>query len=192
MTIKASGSLAMSEINAEFGLGNNLNAYRGVTWWTDAGGTGTFDSTNIDFAEFYGKRATSPAGPTNFGGTIYVSRLFTSPAIAGVQFSTNGNIDRIVTGTVFTDTINDDTWYAPATTSIGNSYWIRATLSSGSTPSTGTMNSWLALSTARQWQNSQTFTGSRTSTVLFEISSNSSGTVIVASGTITMQADFEA
>lgn len=61
MTLPSSGALSMSAINAEFGRGNNLNAYRGTTWYTDAGGSGTFSSGAISFSEFYGKRATSPS-----------------------------------------------------------------------------------------------------------------------------------
>jgi hypothetical protein len=50
----------MSAINTEFGRGNNLNAYRGTTWYTDAGASGTFSSGAISFSDFYSKRATSP------------------------------------------------------------------------------------------------------------------------------------
>lgn len=60
MTIKSSGSLSLQEINAEFGLGTNLNAYRGTQWYTDAGGSGTFNTTGINFGEFYSKRVTKP------------------------------------------------------------------------------------------------------------------------------------
>lgn len=63
MTIKPPGSsLAMSEINAEFGLGNNLGAYRGVQWWEDNGATGTFSTGAISFGDFFNKRATNPGG----------------------------------------------------------------------------------------------------------------------------------
>lgn len=60
MTLPASGALSMSAINTEFALGNNLGAYRGVTWYTDAGATGTFTSTNLGMDQFYSKRKTSP------------------------------------------------------------------------------------------------------------------------------------
>lgn len=60
MTIKSSGSISMSEINAEFGRGNNLNSYRGTQWNTDSGGVGTFSSGAIAMNEFYNKRLTSP------------------------------------------------------------------------------------------------------------------------------------
>jgi hypothetical protein len=61
MPIKPSGELTMAEINAEFGLGNSLSAYRGVTWWTSGGATGTFSSTNIKYSDFYGKQKAAPS-----------------------------------------------------------------------------------------------------------------------------------
>lgn len=63
MTLPASGQLDMYAINAEFGRGYNLNAYRGTTWWTDAGASGTFPAGQIAFSDFYGKRSTSPVVP---------------------------------------------------------------------------------------------------------------------------------
>ena len=60
MTLPASGPLSMSAINAEFGRGNDLNSYRGTVWYTDAGASGTFTSSNLGFDQFYGKRPTSP------------------------------------------------------------------------------------------------------------------------------------
>lgn len=61
MTLPASGALSLLAINAEFGRGLNLNAYRGTTWFTDAGATGTFTSSNLGFDQFYSKRPTSPS-----------------------------------------------------------------------------------------------------------------------------------
>lgn len=63
MTLQASGAISMSQINAEFGRGTSLSAYRGTTWYTDAGATGIFASTNLKFSDFYSKRAT----PLNVG-----------------------------------------------------------------------------------------------------------------------------
>ena len=60
-TLQSSGAISINDINAEFALGNNLNAYRGVTWYTDAGSSGTFSSGAISMNEFYSKRKTAPS-----------------------------------------------------------------------------------------------------------------------------------
>lgn len=60
MTLPPSGPLTLQQINGEFGLGSNLGAYRGVTWYTDSGSSGTFSASNLGINQFYGKRATSP------------------------------------------------------------------------------------------------------------------------------------
>jgi hypothetical protein len=60
MTLQASGAIAINQINAEFGRGNNLNSYRGTVWYTDAGGSGTFSAGALAMNEFYSKRLSSP------------------------------------------------------------------------------------------------------------------------------------
>lgn len=60
MTLPSSGPLSLNQINAEFNLGRNLDAYRGVTWYTDAGASGTFTSSNLGFNQFYDKRPDAP------------------------------------------------------------------------------------------------------------------------------------
>ena len=61
MTIVASGNpISMDTINAEFGFGNNLNAYRGQIWWTDSGQYGFFSQGQISMSDFYSKRYGNP------------------------------------------------------------------------------------------------------------------------------------
>ena len=60
MAIKPSGSLSLSDINYEFGAGTNLNSYRGRTWYTAQGSSGTFSSGAINISDFFSKRAQSP------------------------------------------------------------------------------------------------------------------------------------
>jgi hypothetical protein len=89
MTIHGPGTpITMQQINAEFGLGTNLNAYRGVRWYKDDASTGTFDTTNIDMAEFYSKRATSPVTP---GSQTFTSNgTFTVPTYSLLTVTIRG------------------------------------------------------------------------------------------------------
>jgi hypothetical protein len=68
MTLPLSGSMSISQINTEFNAGNNLNAYRGLLWWTDSGQQGVFSiGSSISLGDFYGKRSTNP-NPGGGGG----------------------------------------------------------------------------------------------------------------------------
>jgi len=60
MALAPNGPISMSDINYEFGLGNNLNAYRGQVWYTEIYGQQGAFGTPISFSDFYGKRSTSP------------------------------------------------------------------------------------------------------------------------------------
>ena len=60
MTLPSSGAISLNQINNEFGRGRNLNAYRGTTWYTDDGSSGTFTSTNLGMNQFYAKRVDAP------------------------------------------------------------------------------------------------------------------------------------
>jgi len=54
MTLPTSGPLSIYQINAQFGRGNNLNAYRNTLYYTSSGGPFTFPNTNISISNFYG------------------------------------------------------------------------------------------------------------------------------------------
>lgn len=83
MTIKTSGTLSMTDINAEFALGNNIGAYRGIKWYKDDNSRGYFDNNSsgngppTDFSEFYGTRKTIPVTPSDT--TYYSNQYITIP-----------------------------------------------------------------------------------------------------------------
>jgi len=77
MTIKSSGPLGISDINAEFGLGNNLGAYRGHQWVNTSGGVGNFTSGPIDMNQFYNTMNRTPPGSVTFSSPG--NYTFTSP-----------------------------------------------------------------------------------------------------------------
>lgn len=75
------------------------------------------------------------------------------------------------------DITPDPGWYSPTTTAIGSSYQIRITPTSGSF-STGTVNTWLTISSARTWTVSTTSIKAVVFTI--EIRAGSSGSVIAS------------
>lgn len=52
--LPSSGALSINDINTLFGRGNNLNAYRGTTYYTSSAGPFTFSSGSISMNNFYG------------------------------------------------------------------------------------------------------------------------------------------
>jgi hypothetical protein len=54
--LQSSGAISISDINSVFGRGNNLNAYRGTTYYTVAGGgtASSFSGGAISMNSFYG------------------------------------------------------------------------------------------------------------------------------------------
>lgn len=75
MPLPSSGPITLAAINAEFGRGLNLNAYRGTQYYTSSGGPFTFPSGAISFSNFYGTQLAA-----NFinatGGTVTTSGNF--------------------------------------------------------------------------------------------------------------------
>ena len=178
-------SISMSQINSVFdGRGNNLNSYRGTSWFTAAGGSGTFPSTPIAFSDFYNKgpsaaRTFSLAslleifGEANSGGTAY----------AEYRFAADGGI---LGGTSQSGTFAVGNWTTPVTAGIGSSYWIRCTQTSSSGPSTEYGESrgvWHQLNTGRIFGVSKTATGLSARVYTFQIASDSGGSNIVATAT---------
>lgn len=97
-----------------------------------------------------------------------------STAIASFTLNTNG----VCTNSPSTAPGN---WYSPTTTSIGDSYWARVTVTSGSL-SSGTTGSWVQLNTFRDWtRNNAGIEGTLSATLTLEIATDSGGSNIVAS-----------
>jgi len=184
MTLPAAGNpIAISQINTEFALGNSLSSYRGVTWYTDAGATGTFSAGAISMSEFYSKRKNSPFTPSlSQLQSVMIVSSFSSPVSLTLLMSSNGTWN----GYGSEGTVATGNWGTPTTSGIGSSYWIRFTrtaqdLSGGSSSaSTG----WLSLSTAQGVTvYNPSYSGAFSATYSIEISTDSGGSTIVASCT---------
>lgn len=116
----------------------------------------------------------SPVNPLP-GGTV--TRVVTTPALATTNI--NVNTDGTLTGTDNAGTDFSHAWFQPTGGSPGSSYWVRFTQVSGTAPDSGTLNTWLALSSNRSIGYSTT-NGVKIGTFTIEIASDSGGTNIVA------------
>ena len=68
--LPGSGAISISDINGLFGRGNDLNSYRGTTYYTSTAGPFTFSSGAIDMNGFHG------TGPT--ANRVAISYTFSS------------------------------------------------------------------------------------------------------------------
>ena len=106
------------------------------------------------------------------GGRAEVSD-FTSPNTAQIDFNSDGTITGLETGA--------DKWFALApSVGIGADYEIFAERTAGVLP-TGTMDTWLALSSNRSWSVTQAGAGETSSTILVKIRTSSGGLLASAS-----------
>jgi len=65
MATPVNGPISMFDVQSTFGLGYNLNAYRGQVWYTpNSLQSGTFPSGQISLADFYNKTNVNPAPPS--------------------------------------------------------------------------------------------------------------------------------
>lgn len=105
MTLPGPGNpLTMAQINAEFGYGFNLGAYRGKIWYFNNGQSGIFPvyPQPIGFSDFYSKRRENPVIPStvtfNESGTFTVPSVYTIMTVivrsgGGGSGGSNGTIN---------------------------------------------------------------------------------------------------
>lgn len=184
--LPASGnSLSMSQINSVFdSRGNNLNAYRGTTWYTAAGGSGTFSSGTISFNDFYLK-GPSPAVTISLASILDIDGAAFPPtaAFAEYRFQTDGTIT-YGNNSTFSGSMGN--WASPTTTGIGSSYWVRftETASDGDSTVIGSARGvWIQMSSARIFGLEKTTGGLAYRVYTIQIATDSGGSNIVATKT---------
>ena len=133
--LPSSGDLSMSAINTVFARGTDLNSYRGTAWYTAAGGSGTFASSNISFNDFYNKgpSAATTVNIDDLTGTwqsYYSGGGSQGSTVVTLTFDTNGALQMNSTGTteLLFNEGNATTWASPLASGVGSGYWINWTL----------------------------------------------------------------
>lgn len=125
---------------------------------------------------------------SNYAGAVAERDVAAGAATCNLLFNTDGTITNTGSAT------NNSTgfpcsWYQPTTASIGNSFWVRSTLTSGTFTTDPSAGTWLALSSVRTWTRNASSGNRQTAVATFEIAADAAGTQIVYSGTITVVAD---
>lgn len=94
MALPASGTISINDVNTEFGLGQNLNAYRGQLYGTTSGTAGVFPSGAISLSDFYSTKKVVAGGPTSLSAgsyTVQPYRTITFTATGGAGGATGNN-----------------------------------------------------------------------------------------------------
>jgi hypothetical protein len=187
MPLPTSGPLSLNDIQTEFGGTNpiSLSEYYAGGANVPAGTTGTFgavpSSGTISIQNFYGTSKIV----YRLDSDVYLDTAL-SPTDARVVFSVNSNGTVLATGDT-AGTLASYNWITPTTGS--TTYYVRATLTSG-TFSSGTTGTWLALTSNQSWVTLFTSNspGNKTTTATFEIATDSGGTNVVVSASISLEA----
>lgn len=187
MALQTTGAISLNDIHQEAGGTSGttasvddtdirgLNEASGKTINNTAG-------TQVSFSDFYGASGLV----IDIANGTFSDLALDSTASVFLTLNTNGSISKD-DGNLSTYT--DTEWATPTSTGIGSSYEVKATMTSGTTPS-GTFNSWLALSTARTWSLSRSFLGTTTSGFTLEIRDTATSTV-QDSATISFQVEVD-
>lgn len=140
------------------------------------------------------RKVFSASGPvSNFGGSMASFKVGSAASDCFVTFNTDGTITGGGDG-VTLDEATGDTWFSPIGDASITSYWVRATLTSGDAPSSGSTGVWQQMTGSRLWgyiSGTGGVSAQRSGTLLFEFSATSGGPV-VASGTYNFDASREA
>ena len=133
---------------------------------------------------------------TGGGSGVFLTQFLSTNSAIGTGGSstvtltanTNGTLTVVGNGSIIDGDITPDPgWYSPTTTAIGSSYQIRITPTAGSFTS-GTVNTWLTISSARIWTVSTT--GLQSVDFTIEIRDTSAGTVLASTTGNSIDCDY--
>lgn len=201
MTIPST-NVTISSIRSEFGgPATNVSMslyYRGGTYVPIGTPTSSVDGTPISTSSTI--RIGMFRNITNAATGVMQNKSYIASDVddfapystsVGIRYEPNGTVIQQEVGIDVATYSGSNGWYNPTTTNIGSSYWIQFTLAtqvgSGATLGGGlTLGTWYQLNTSRglilSYDGSSVISDIRTFTV--KISTNSSGTNVVATHTV--------
>lgn len=94
MALPASGTISINDVNTEFALGQNMNAYRGQLYGTTSGTAGAFPAGAISLSDFYSTQKVTAGGPTSLSAgsyTVPIYRTITFTVTGGAGGATGAN-----------------------------------------------------------------------------------------------------
>ena len=164
-----STNIKLSDIRTEFRPGvttgsiNFLDYYRGGPYvYNVTPHNGIPTSGAIKFSHFAGLTGELVSLTDR---TVLAQAVDPSDASAGIRFRNDGQLQERVNGVY---SVVADQWLRDLRTDAGNEYQIKVDLTSGSTPS-GTLGTWIDLSSSPEWLISQTSTGSKSCTLAISV-----------------------
>lgn len=146
----------------------------------------------IHFANNSMARGLDPADIGMVSHNIQTVVVNPGPALTSISFAVGGNLTAQGTTSISPAINTTLEWLKDVAASVGADWDLRATLTAGSTPTTGTMNTWLNLGTARSWTNLASGNDViQTSTITFDFAPTGETTPLVTvTGTILYSETF--
>ena len=174
MAIAASGAVSLSDIQNEFGGTNpiSMSEYYSVAEGIPA-------SEEISISDFYG----ASVGVVTMSNITVNDITDVSPAEAIINYNSNGSISTSPGST-------GNQWFSSIVTGIGVNYEIYVSRTDGTVPS-GTLNTWLSLSSNQQWSISDTTPSVAAVSSIIQVSIRDAATQTVQdTATVTLFANY--
>lgn len=191
MTTPVSPPITMLDVLAELQIANPSRSLPISLNDSDVRALAGIPSGTISLLQLLNRSSAAPVNPLTMSSLNY-SYLTSSSRSVWVNFNPDGDLQSFSHGNVLRQRTS---WFSPdPTPGIGNSYWIRATLQSGTAPASGAVGQWLQLNATRSWTytapSGEVFS-SRHGVLLIQIATDAAGSNIVSSGTISLRVDRE-
>lgn len=144
----------------------------GYVWRNGGGGTISIDTlttrTAMEIDVIKAQGAVPVPGPVSLSDhDIETSTIDGFTATATFTMGSNGDATSV--GVTTPGFVGNEWHNTNPNPGIGNDFQVRATLTGGVAPSSGTLNTWQTMNVNRSWTNNQTVVGSRNSELFIEI-----------------------